>query len=29
VRRALGLPMDVFDEETDALREEYEDDELV
>jgi tetratricopeptide (TPR) repeat protein len=29
VRRALGLPMDVFDEETDALREEYEDDEPV
>lgn len=23
VRRALGLPMDAFDEETDAIREEY------
>jgi len=28
VRRALGLPMDLFDEETDAMREEYEEDEL-
>ncbi|MGZ6734645.1 MAG: hypothetical protein ACXVDH_08365 [Nocardioides sp.] len=27
VRRALGLPMDAFDEETDAMREDAEDDE--
>ena len=28
VRRALGLPMDAFDEETDAIREAEDDDEL-